>query len=76
MKQVVEVKICVTLDYDHPEVLQKLKDQMVELGLTADQVRQEVRESLVSDLKEAADNVLAEYDQGMTYTVLDVEAEV
>lgn len=76
MKQVVEVKICVTLDYDHPEVLQKLKDQMVELGLTADQVRQEVRESLVSDLKEAADNVLAEYDQGMTYTVWDVEAEV
>lgn len=75
MKQVVEVKICVTLDYDHPEVLQNLKDQMVELGLTADQVRQEVRESLVSDLKEAADNVLAEYDQGMTYTVWDVEAE-
>lgn len=76
MKQVIEVKICVTLDYDHPDVLHQLKDEMVESGLTADQVRQKVRESLVSDLKEAADSVLSECDQGMTYTVWDVEAEV
>lgn len=73
MKHVIEVKVAMTFDYDNPELLEMLKTKMVEAGLTADQVRAEVKSETLMGLKEIIDEDLGGLKlPGFTYTVEDI----
>lgn len=70
MKQVVEIVLKVTFDYDNPELLAMLKEEMVESGLTADQVRAKVKEEMFEGMKELIEDDLGqEHSSGVSYSV-------
>lgn len=70
MKQVVEIVLKVTFDYDNPELLAMLKEEMVESGLTADQVRAKVKEEMFKEMKELIEDDLGqEHSSGVSYSV-------
>lgn len=73
MKQEVAVLIKFTLDYDNPALLAELKEVMVEKGLTADQVRAEVREELFKGVKDLVEEDLCNPIPGVTYTIEEVK---
>lgn len=75
MKQVIEIKITATFDYDNPELLELLKAKMVKTGMTADQIRAEAKDEIFAGFKELVDDDMrGEKLPGFTYTVEDISA--
>lgn len=73
MKQVIEVKITATFDYDNPELLELLKAKMVQSGKTADQIRAEAKSEIFAGFKELVDeDMRGEKLPGFSYTVEDI----
>lgn len=73
MKQVIEVKITATFDYDNPDLLELLKAKMVDTGMTADQVRAQAKSEIFTGVKELIDDDMqGEKLPGFTYTVEDI----
>lgn len=73
MKQVIEVKITATFDYDNPELLELLKAKMVDTGMTADQIRAQAKSEIFTGFKELIDDDMqGEKLPGFTYTVEDI----
>ena len=75
MKQLIAMKVAITLDYDHPGLLAMLKNKMVEEGKTADQIRAEVHNEFIEGLKKLIDADLKSPFPGLTYVMEDVSNE-
>lgn len=73
MKQVIELKVTAIFDYDNPELLELLKAKMVKTGMTADQVRVEAHNEIVTGLTELIDDDMrGDKLPGFSYYVEDI----
>lgn len=72
MKQEITIAVKVTIDYDNREVLEMLREQMVETGRTADQVRKDIRDEVFKNIDQLVKDELGTPIEGATYTVEDI----
>lgn len=73
MKQEIEISVKFTLDFDDRELVEFLREVMVERGKTADQIRDQIHKEIFDAVKDAVEDEFGNDPMaGVSYVVEDV----
>lgn len=75
MKQKIEVKVSITLDYQDPELAQALAFKIENSGLTEEQIHAELHRMFVDGIKEVIEDEFESDYPGFSYSTEDITHE-